>query len=60
MPESPSLTAVLPDAAARALPLAVLRTVAAHIARLREQHDAGTLFQLGRQMRGEPMRGDQS
>ncbi|WP_031075574.1 helix-turn-helix transcriptional regulator [Streptomyces sp. NRRL WC-3742] len=29
------------------------RTVAAHIARLREQHDAETLFQLGWQMRGD-------
>ncbi|MFI6154205.1 LuxR C-terminal-related transcriptional regulator [Kitasatospora sp. NPDC051170] len=29
------------------------RTVAGHIARLREQHDAETLFQLGWQMRGD-------
>ncbi|MEV7597601.1 LuxR C-terminal-related transcriptional regulator [Kitasatospora sp. NPDC089797] len=28
------------------------RTVAGHIARLRELHDAETLFQLGWQMRG--------
>ncbi|MFF3074084.1 hypothetical protein [Kitasatospora sp. NPDC057936] len=28
------------------------RTVAGHIARLRELYDAETLFQLGRQMRG--------